>query len=290
GAVALASIQSLRDVARHEEDEMAAAIGIGGGGGAHADPLTLTMGACSSSSLATFLHYTAMIEVAFLMGMAIPALTLPCILAAWDSDHPPSTAAQGPSQQELRLVTVMTYVGEEDLAAGVVVPPTGCAGEEEEEEDAGDDTETGVNSLLVKMEREGKLTQTIVRRKAPWWRRGGTRGALRGAREGGVSGATGVRRMRFGRAAAAEAAGAEMVQAAAAAGGEVGAVAVVAGRKGGLQSVECAICRRKWRVGQKVCTMPCDHSFHIGCIGSWLEINPQCPMCRRSLRECRNNH
>jgi hypothetical protein len=35
--------------------------------------------------------------------------------------------------------------------------------------------------------------------------------------------------------------------------------------------------------GQQLCTLPCVHKFHTGCITSWLKQKATCPVCQRKL-------
>lgn len=40
----------------------------------------------------------------------------------------------------------------------------------------------------------------------------------------------------------------------------------------------CAICHQPMAVGEIVCTLPCGHFYHVGCIDSWLRIRTRCPL------------
>uniref|UniRef100_M1DWL2 Zinc finger protein n=1 Tax=Solanum tuberosum TaxID=4113 RepID=M1DWL2_SOLTU len=46
---------------------------------------------------------------------------------------------------------------------------------------------------------------------------------------------------------------------------------------------ECSICMSKYLPGSEAYNMPCNHSFHSGCIETWLLKTPSCPMCRFKL-------
>ena len=49
---------------------------------------------------------------------------------------------------------------------------------------------------------------------------------------------------------------------------------------------ECCICFES--LSEKdtiICKLPCNHTFHIGCIEPWLNINTTCPKCRFCLLE-----
>ncbi|KAG5605093.1 hypothetical protein H5410_026585 [Solanum commersonii] len=45
----------------------------------------------------------------------------------------------------------------------------------------------------------------------------------------------------------------------------------------------CSICMSKYLPGLEAYNMPCNHSFHSGCIATWLLKTPSCPMCRFKL-------
>jgi len=47
----------------------------------------------------------------------------------------------------------------------------------------------------------------------------------------------------------------------------------------------CAICRDSFVVGDSVYKLPCNHTFHAGCILLWLKGNNTCPICRLQLPE-----
>jgi hypothetical protein len=43
---------------------------------------------------------------------------------------------------------------------------------------------------------------------------------------------------------------------------------------------ECSICLTDYVENEQVCKLGCDHCFHQGCISTWLNQNPTCPVCR----------
>ncbi|MCL7038338.1 hypothetical protein MKW94_002199 [Papaver nudicaule] len=48
---------------------------------------------------------------------------------------------------------------------------------------------------------------------------------------------------------------------------------------------KCAICIFDYEVGDMLRFLPCDHSFHTGCIGNWLVSHgTTCPYCRYNLQ------
>ncbi|GMH08096.1 hypothetical protein Nepgr_009936 [Nepenthes gracilis] len=40
---------------------------------------------------------------------------------------------------------------------------------------------------------------------------------------------------------------------------------------------ECCICLAQYIEGAELCSLPCNHHFHYGCISRWLQINATCP-------------
>ncbi|KAK4716076.1 hypothetical protein R3W88_014414 [Solanum pinnatisectum] len=46
---------------------------------------------------------------------------------------------------------------------------------------------------------------------------------------------------------------------------------------------KCSICMSRYLPGSKAYNMPCKHSFHSGCIETWLLKTPSCPICRCKL-------
>ncbi|CAH8338194.1 unnamed protein product [Eruca vesicaria subsp. sativa] len=53
-----------------------------------------------------------------------------------------------------------------------------------------------------------------------------------------------------------------------------------------IAATECAICLGEFADGEKVRVLPpCNHSFHMSCIDTWLVSHSSCPNCRHSLIE-----
>ncbi|KAJ0234979.1 RING-H2 finger protein ATL74 [Hirschfeldia incana] len=53
-----------------------------------------------------------------------------------------------------------------------------------------------------------------------------------------------------------------------------------------IATTECAICLGEFADGEKVRVLPpCNHSFHMSCIDTWLVSHSSCPNCRHSLIE-----
>ncbi len=47
---------------------------------------------------------------------------------------------------------------------------------------------------------------------------------------------------------------------------------------------DCAICIDKFKIGNEVVKLPCNHLFHVNCIKSYfLNYNNKCPMCRSNI-------
>ncbi|KAL9255405.1 E3 ubiquitin-protein ligase-like protein [Drosera capensis] len=49
---------------------------------------------------------------------------------------------------------------------------------------------------------------------------------------------------------------------------------------------ECCICLAQYVEGAELCTLPCNHHFHFGCISRWLRINATCPLCKFNILRC----
>jgi len=43
----------------------------------------------------------------------------------------------------------------------------------------------------------------------------------------------------------------------------------------------CAICLEAYQDGELVTSLPCDHFFHIDCVGRWMQKSTLCPLCRK---------
>lgn len=43
---------------------------------------------------------------------------------------------------------------------------------------------------------------------------------------------------------------------------------------------KCVICLNEFKIGDKVCTIPCLHIFHIDCLKKWIIMNRWCPICK----------
>ena len=43
---------------------------------------------------------------------------------------------------------------------------------------------------------------------------------------------------------------------------------------------KCVICLFEFKIGDKVCTLPCLHIFHVDCLKNWIIRNRWCPICK----------
>lgn len=51
---------------------------------------------------------------------------------------------------------------------------------------------------------------------------------------------------------------------------------------GDSQSV-CSICVEEMQAGDKIYSLPCVHTFHMECLGQWLQRKGECPECRQPV-------
>ena len=61
---------------------------------------------------------------------------------------------------------------------------------------------------------------------------------------------------------------------------------VYSGRDPGDRELpECAICYMGFAEGDSICRLRCPggHTFHMGCIESWVKVQKICPICRFNL-------
>ncbi|KAH7519807.1 RING-H2 finger protein ATL8 [Ziziphus jujuba] len=62
------------------------------------------------------------------------------------------------------------------------------------------------------------------------------------------------------------------------------ATADVCGGEPAKIATECAICLGEFAEGEEIRVLPqCGHSFHVGCIDTWLGSHSSCPSCRQIL-------
>ena len=46
---------------------------------------------------------------------------------------------------------------------------------------------------------------------------------------------------------------------------------------------ECIICLEEFKVGDKICYLPCFHFFHSDCIKKWIDESKKCPVCNNCI-------
>ena len=46
----------------------------------------------------------------------------------------------------------------------------------------------------------------------------------------------------------------------------------------------CVICQENYAINDKICYLPCIHSFHSLCINKYLKIARKCPICKCDVR------
>ncbi|KAK6929089.1 Zinc finger, RING-type [Dillenia turbinata] len=52
------------------------------------------------------------------------------------------------------------------------------------------------------------------------------------------------------------------------------------------EDAQCTVCLSEYHKDDTLRILPsCGHSFHVGCIDTWLQQHSTCPVCRISLRE-----
>eukprot|EP00898_Chlorokybus_atmophyticus_P000246 jgi/Chlat1/1221/Chrsp115S01678 len=45
----------------------------------------------------------------------------------------------------------------------------------------------------------------------------------------------------------------------------------------------CAVCQEDYKDCDEVCSLPCSHEYHYGCIGQWLSLKNVCPICKSAV-------
>ena len=48
-----------------------------------------------------------------------------------------------------------------------------------------------------------------------------------------------------------------------------------------MMNIACSTCLESFTSGCDISTTPCGHVFHTGCITRWLNVNIDCPQCRK---------
>jgi hypothetical protein len=61
---------------------------------------------------------------------------------------------------------------------------------------------------------------------------------------------------------------------------------VRAGVGSGVHTI-CPICLQDFNAGDQLCLLPaCQHAYHSGCVGKWLKLRGDCPVCRCLVGAC----
>jgi E3 ubiquitin-protein ligase RNF115/126 len=53
------------------------------------------------------------------------------------------------------------------------------------------------------------------------------------------------------------------------------------------ENKDCSICMEEAKLGDEISELWCGHWYHPFCIKQWVEAHGACPLCRKSLREAR---
>ena len=56
-------------------------------------------------------------------------------------------------------------------------------------------------------------------------------------------------------------------------------------KKSIVENLSCTVCLEDEEDRTEAITLPCNHSFHVNCITSWLRTNNICPLCREDVGE-----
>lgn len=51
----------------------------------------------------------------------------------------------------------------------------------------------------------------------------------------------------------------------------------------------CCVCLANFEDGERVLKLPCKHEFHADCIGAWLRMHVDCPLCKADVYEMHFN-
>lgn len=49
------------------------------------------------------------------------------------------------------------------------------------------------------------------------------------------------------------------------------------------QAAQCSVCLDNFALDEVVKCLPCEHTFHSGCVVPWLELHATCPICRKPV-------
>lgn len=53
----------------------------------------------------------------------------------------------------------------------------------------------------------------------------------------------------------------------------------------GADDGKCMVCMETFNEGEALRTLPCLHRYHAACVDQWLQRRPECPICKRDIRE-----
>ncbi|XP_039788208.1 probable E3 ubiquitin-protein ligase HIP1 isoform X4 [Panicum virgatum] len=49
-----------------------------------------------------------------------------------------------------------------------------------------------------------------------------------------------------------------------------------------IDDIKCSICQEEYKEGEEIGQLPCEHGYHVCCIGQWLRLKNWCPVCKAS--------
>jgi hypothetical protein len=49
-----------------------------------------------------------------------------------------------------------------------------------------------------------------------------------------------------------------------------------------IDDIKCSICQEEYKEGEEIGQLPCEHRYHVCCIGQWLRQKNWCPVCKAS--------
>ena len=51
-----------------------------------------------------------------------------------------------------------------------------------------------------------------------------------------------------------------------------------------IDNKQCLICLDNYKIGEKICFLPCFHLFHSLCIKCWIKRTNKCPLCKHIIK------
>lgn len=64
---------------------------------------------------------------------------------------------------------------------------------------------------------------------------------------------------------------------------ELPTVSFTPGLELGGEEACCSVCISDFEHGDQLRVLPCKHAFHARCVDQWLQVNANCPLCRKSI-------